>query len=132
MASSGTALRMHFVASRRRARSARRAFNRSRAPTPGLAGGPIPTGCTATMPGRSRWRRKFRLSLDAQQLADDPWLHPADIVHDLPAQGVVLGLVLLRGYALGGSLAASRRNPVFLQRDVMAMLPVDHALGHDF
>src|SRR3954466_5684398 len=110
MVSSVTALRMHFAASRRRARRARRASSRSRAPTPGSAGGPIPTGSTATTPGPCRWRRKFRLSLDAQQFADDPWLHPADIVHDLPAQGVVLGLVLLPGHALRGSLAAPRRS----------------------
>src|SRR5215213_7344815 len=119
---------MHFVALRRRARRARYASSRPRARTPGSAGKPIPIGSTATTHGPCRWRRRFLLALDAQQLADDPWLHPTDVIHDLPAQIVVLGLVWLPGHAL----ATRRGNSVCFQRDVMTTLPVGHALGHDF
>jgi hypothetical protein len=44
----------------------------------------------------------------------------------------VLGLVLFSGDALDDSLVARSCHSVCFQRDVMAMLPVDHALGHDF
>ena len=58
-----TALRMRFAASRRPARRGRRASSRPRAPIPGSAARPIPTGSTATTPGPCRWRARCRTSV---------------------------------------------------------------------
>ena len=52
------ALQMRFAASRQRARSGPRASSRPRAPIPGSAERPIPTGSMATTPGPCRWRRR--------------------------------------------------------------------------
>ena len=61
------------------------------------------------------YEQATQLTLKAQQLADDPWLHPANVVHDLPAQIVLLRLELLSG----GALAAGGCNSECFEREYL-------------